>query len=368
MMKTCPFELPILKKHWLGLFLLLLFSAHLPLLAENDTFFPRGIYTSDYRTFDTLIPLGFNLFVGPKSDTDFIEAKKRGIKLIPILFRMYTSHLEKMKRNRDNPTILAWYPFDEPDIYNLDYDTYADWRRQIKQISPQKPIFLTIWNPRKFERWSPLADILGISPYPFISDSDESRNRIESVFLQTRYASRVRGSRPFYVLIQCFYQYPWWQRSPTPTELHNMVYQALAGGANGIIFFTYEIKSVGVDRHWYLTDFPELMTEIRQINDELSSLENVLVNGKVLAHSRLDTSGIRDVYMLKEFGGKVFLIAANPLAEPVELEFRIPGAREDIGFHFQSPGTRGSSSARGSFKIHLPPLGWCAVSFSMKKH
>ncbi|MEW5692616.1 MAG: beta-galactosidase [Candidatus Hydrogenedentota bacterium] len=296
-------------------------------LSPLCAFFPRGIYTSNYTTFDTLALMGFNLVIGPGSDTDLYWAKKYDFKVIPNIFFDKTSDnqgsLNYIKNKSNDTAILAWYPFDEPDIYNVSYDTYALWRKQIKAIDKNKPIYLTIYTPQQYQRFAELTDIFAIDPYPVISKTDDNKNQLERVYQQVRYARTICKNKPLYTIIQCFYQMPWWEREPEPKELHNMVYQALIGGSDGILYYTFATNSP--ENYWDIYKRQDILTELKRINKELITLEPVLLKGKNEHNIAFNLNVSELLYCIKNYKGTYYLFVANPFKnnKTLELSFNI---------------------------------------------
>lgn len=331
--------------------LLLLLALALPARAE----FIRGIYTYGAETFEQVSGLGFNLVVTPPTETNIAAAGRYGLMMIPQPSEVGPGSRELFASLRQESCIRAWYPYDEPDLYRVTPEQVRGERNWLREHAPEKPLFLTVWSPEQYAVFAPLTDILGIDPYPIVSAEDESRNRLERVFLQTAMARRVAPDKPLVVVVQCFFQNPWWERAPSAPELRNMVYQALAGGANGIIHFIWQIS--GQDgKVWRVADRPDLLTELKSLNRELRELEPAL--GGRLVSVQSDGGLVAGV---RQAEGGFFVFAANPGTTRgsliVALPDRVASARRIFGVKGASAMRKGPATVQ----ITLPALGTTAV-------
>lgn len=237
--------------------------------------FTLGMYTSNWTTFDTLARLGFNMVVGPHTETDIVVARRLGLKILPSRDAFLPESVKILEALKDEPVIAAWYPYDEPDLYRVSYDSVAEARRRLHTWNARRPIFMTVWNPEAYASYAPFADWLGICPYPITFSSTDSRNRLFRVYQQARVARAVAPDTPLLVVLQCFRQAPWWMRGPAPEELRVMAYEALASGADGLLYFIWTIG--GQDgRIWRLDERPDLVREIERLNREVRTLTPVL--------------------------------------------------------------------------------------------
>ncbi len=338
----------------LGPLILLCLMCHAaPARAE----FVRGFYTLGEETFDTVVSLGFNLVICPTDTWDLEGARRRGLGLIPAWFGDDETSYAKIRALDTEPVIRAWYPFDEPDIYGYSSDVVESKVAWLRRHST-KPVFLTVWTPQEYTTYLPHADIFGITPYPIGSHPGEVKMEITARY--AAYARSLCDVKPLYVCIPVFFQRPWQYRAPDRHELHNIVYQALTAGPDGLLFFIWMVGGLdGVV--WKLEEHPDLLEEIARINRELIDLDAVLERGTT-ADALLATVAPAEVpNRIVEHEGDLYWIAANPSRNQVMLRATF---REPIGEARLLHGGRstlGVSAADRRVSLNLGRLGYAAV-------
>lgn len=321
--------------------------------------FLRGMYTSDWTTFATLHRMGFNTVIGPHGDSEIREARRLGLGIIPSRDAFLPESIRVLDGLRDERAIAAWYPYDEPDLYRVHPETVAEAVRRVKARNPDRPVFLTVWNPLFYRVYAPFADWLAVCPYPITHPGTSPRNRLEQVHEQVRAGREAAGTKPLIAVLQCFFQSPWWPREPEPEELRVMTYLALAAGADGVFQFIWQIG--GQDgRTWRLEDRPDLVRELERLNREMTYLEPVL-GGGAQDDTRALVSGAPGVFVSpRVHGGWSWVLAANASRQRREVTIRWPKTVERREMLNSARGvTMGPSGTRG-IRLVLPPLGQAA--------
>jgi hypothetical protein len=328
--------------------------AALPARAE----FPLGIYTSNHTTFASVKAMGFRLVIGPHTDTDFREARRLGLKVIPNWFGDDSHSLDRIRALDQDTTIIAWYPFDEPDLYGNSPEVVQTKIAMVRVLSPSKPIFLTAYRPPFYAAYAPFANIFCVTPYPIHGD-DPAQNRLSTVHAFTRAARALCRDTPLITAIQCFRQNPWWKRAPTPDELHNMVYQALTGGADGIVHFIYTVGSPD-GTIWNLRSRPDLIRRLTTINRQIRAIEPVLDNGHDDDSSLVRIDAGAAVYRLVRHDTGLFLFVANPSNTRTRPLFQLAARPQAARFLHSSKSPTVKVETDGAIRITLPPLA-CGV-------
>ena len=143
--------------------------------------------------------------------------------------------LRKVEEIKKHPALLAWYVNDEADVKQMPKFTkrYMD----IVATDPDHPAFGVFYQFADARGYVPAHDVMGIDPYPIPNDA------ISRVLDETRvFAKGSFGLMPAWHVPQAF---DWSSyggknaRPPTEDEMRNMTWQAIAGGANGIIYYSY---------------------------------------------------------------------------------------------------------------------------------
>jgi hypothetical protein len=302
--------------------------------------------------------MGFRLVIGPHTDTDFRAAKRLGLKVIPNWFGDDSRALERIRALDGETTIAAWYPFDEPDLYGSSPESVQAKVARLRRLSPSKPVFLTVYRPPLYADYAPFADLFAVTPYPIHGD-DPSLNRLSIVHHFTHAARTLCRDTPLIAVLQCFRQNPWWRRAPTPDELHNMVYQALTGGADGIVHFIYTIGAPD-GSVWNLRSRPDLIRRLTAINRQIRAIEPVLDHGhdevSSLAHAEAGSA----VFRLVRHDTGLYLFIANPSNAAARPLFRLAQPPHAARFLHSSRRPTARLDAEGALRVTLPPLA-CGV-------
>jgi hypothetical protein len=126
-------------------------------------------------------------------------------------------------------------------------------------------------------RYLHTSDLVGFQSYP-ISDRP-----LNSTFndIKTIVNTSIKDSAaPVIANLQTF---KWnepdslgnYQREPTFAEIRNMTYQALLGGAKGIIYFSYRHET------WFLPEHPELWEGLKSLIPEIKTISPILLYGNL---------------------------------------------------------------------------------------
>ena len=254
-------------------------------VVDGKLFFPLGMYDTDTlfgrRNFiDRFGESRFNTVMcyryPSRAQVDRLAAI--GVKTIYPMNRRYTEE-EGVKdggRERvakllaefgDHPAVIAWYANDERPQSQI--PLLEARYRQLVECDPNRPVwsvqavFTTVRN------YMSTFDVMGGDPYPISQKPDSLM--IEAMREQRR---QMFGSRPIWQVPQAF---SWGyqpklrgvERRPTKKEMLNQAYQAIAGGANGIVFFALQ-SIFSVEENGDKSP-EELWTELKEISLELDS-------------------------------------------------------------------------------------------------
>lgn len=290
-----------------------------------DAFFPIGLYDVPEDALHEIAAAGFNLVVNGRTDTGYLRrASAASLKVIPYI---NTKQIARdVKRVGNNPTVPAWYLWDEPDLNKLAPDDYRALAKNLRAQDHTRPIYLTVWAPSRYEDYVDACDIFAPNPYP-IQHLEAAENRLRIVSRTVDLARAAADNRPVWAILQTFWAEPHWPRNPTPEELRAMVFLALNHGADGIIYFSYKSG----DRP--LTQHHSLFAEIKRINGQIHALRGALLKRPVpreaiedKLHATFTDAGID--YSVRRFGGATLFIAVNPdpVAVTAAFDFAVLGA------------------------------------------
>lgn len=133
----------------IALAVLILITPFSPARADTrpDVSFPLGLYSVYTEDLEAASRLGFSLVVA----NTFYDGTDSGRRRILDV--------------RDEPNLVAHVVVDEPDIYGNPPERVERWVRGLAAIDT-RPVYMTVWAPRNFAAYKPLADIFCPPPIP----------------------------------------------------------------------------------------------------------------------------------------------------------------------------------------------------------
>ncbi len=176
---------------------------------------------------------------------------------------------------KEHPAILGWYINDE-----IPFSRMGDVRRRyalIRERDPNHPVVTVNFHVDMITPFLSASDVIGTDPYPYPKDQ---LSMVRDWTLKTRRG--VFGMRPVLMAPQAFdwkdYSKVHGEGFPPYRELRNMAWQAIAAGANGLVFYSYGAMKKNFRgrpeefrRHWQ--DVVRLVKEIKACEPWLVSAE-----------------------------------------------------------------------------------------------
>ena len=276
----------------LGLLGLAVLVSLLPVLqAAGFKEFPIGIYTTGrIEDLPTLHEAGFNIVTGPASKAYLDAAQQAGLKVFasprtsagprfnPSAAKAAISELDS------HPALWAWYLIDEPDLNTVPPSQVQLAHRFMKRNGAKKPTAVVFFQGQESQFYASIPDVLMVDRYPVPWMPLENLGQHVEL---TRLAAGPK--KPVIAILQAFdWSYfaqlmPREQglRAPTKAELRCMSFDALARGANGLFFYTYE------SGHWKLRTQPELWDDLKTVVAEVRSLTPLFSAQPIWWHRRL---------------------------------------------------------------------------------
>ena len=264
-----------------------------------------------------------------------------------------------LEQNNDKKNIFAWYLADEPIKYGSPWVTFLETlSAKIKARGVTKPLFEvntadmtnTAWN-----SFSKLGDIAVLDNYPtdqkwvrndpnlVISSLDRSDIKVSIPKTVSATVAANDSAKPVWLVVQAIKPKNGTDgkqtRFPTPAEERAMVYSGIVNGATGIIYYAYDspevLRANAGKEHIGINPNPDpnlsqanqaasktlwnSITGTGGINSELKQLSpailsktsklNYSVNATQDTAANQSPTPIRT--LLKEYGGKYYLIAVN---------------------------------------------------------
>ena len=226
---------------------------------------------------------------------------------------------EDIRERAAHPGFLGFYAADEcaghiaPDVF-----PHA---QRMRTLDPDGIVFGTLLGGPHLPLWRDVLDVLATDPYPLYGAEPEGGYRLGQVAQWTEQARRaVHGSRPVVTVIQ-FFQFTSKGRWPTQKELRDMSYMAIAGGANGLLYWSLGTNALAYVCKDWCEEKTEYFQRLKAVLEELKSLEEVLASPDRpdLLSSVSEPEAIRA--RVKYHDGRVWLIAANVTSREVAASF-----------------------------------------------
>ncbi len=208
---------------------------------------------------------------------------------------------------RDHPALLCWYINDElPPSFIPQAAAHHRW---VVQDDPDHPTWTVLQRPHQVGRYTDTFDVIGTDPYPLPG---------KPIRLVTEWTDRtigeVKNARPLWQVIQAFdwHNYPGTQDRPggTPTipQLRNMVWQAVAAGANGIVLYSMfdlvRAQDIEFDAYW---------PQVVELAEELAAYAPLLLSTQPAPAVTVTTGSDESTLECRTmaFEGRRYILAVN---------------------------------------------------------
>jgi hypothetical protein len=212
-----------------------------------------------------------------------------------------------VKRWKDHPSLLAWMPADEPELYPVKPAEVAEGIQKIKQWDPHHPVYVNYTQMGPASRYAGLpGDILSIDYY---LSAVEGRTIAETLRFVDEMESlaRPRGIPTWNFLIGGFADHHW--REISADEQTAQTYGNVIKGVSGLTF--YFGQPMGLE-HW---------ARMRQLNGELKELSPILFSTE-----RIGPAGTSDPAILvtvRRQGDKAYVLAVNIEEREIKASFNL---------------------------------------------
>jgi len=314
-------------------------------LVDGKPFFPLGLYALDISKADiaTYTNGPFNCIM-PYRFTD--EAKldicaSAGVRVIYPVNESYEAMdkaspeqrktlgektvYSKVRRFKDHPAILAWYLADEirePYSYLL-----TERNNAIHGLDADHPTWIVIYETDHVRAFVRGYDVIGMDPYP-IGNRAFGREKIGIAAGWAKLAQKgMYGCRPMWHVPQAFdwgYYRPAETndaavRLPTLAEMRSMTWQAVAAGANGLVFYSFH--DLLKRDNWPKSRVAGGWENVCEVAREVKAMEPVLLSvpGPV-AICKSDSIVCR-TWRMED--GRVYLLACNMTDKAIKTEVGI---------------------------------------------
>ena len=242
----------------------------------------------------------------------FAQCAARDLKLIvwPARSRgAAPNYQDFIARWRDQPSLIAWLPVDEPEISSQTPEDVIAIMDQFKQGDPKHPAFVNYTVMGIPGRYAGLpGDILSIDDYLTNRPNRQVREIVQQVDVMEKVGRELHKPTWLFIVGNNLHNH---FREPSAAEQVAQSYGCVVAGANGLMYF---MGAAANRNHWQA---------LCQTNRELLSLAEVIYSPEPTPAVTCSSNAIR--WMARRVGSQLYLITVNLEAQPVDVTFTIPG-------------------------------------------
>ena len=362
------------------------------LIVDGQPFFPLGCYFGGVSEEDLAIyaDSAFNCLMpySPISREALDRCQDKNIKVLYSVkdnFKTLAASSEQdgidrtrrmVEKVKDHPAIIAWYINDELPLWMI--RELIDRRDLLEELDPGRPAWVVLYQVNEIRDYIPTFDVVGTDPYPI--------PRHPAAEAADAAIKAYRGSLGMHALWQVPQIFDWASykttdeekkadRPPTLEEMRGMFWMQIAGGANGLIAYSWfdlrlMDKTTAEGGHAFVREpFEERWADVKTAAAEVASYFPVLLAVDPVIEARIgngvsgDDPSVHTVTRLYGHEGKTWMLIVNRLTEPLTVPFEAPEA-ESAEVQL---GGKLISFEQGKGTVELEPLQPCFVVLTPKK-
>jgi len=343
-------------------------------VVDGKRFFPNGLYIggSGEDNLKRIADGGFNTILAyaygsGKSPEAYMErAQKYNLKVVYSLKDMYPGVGKKgeeafdmaadyIRQVHDKPSLLGWYTNDEMG---------ASWAEKLEKMYHQIQRLDTGQHPTfqvamigDLETAYRTGDVIGTDPYPVRGGGQA----LLQTSLNTRVSTQLaNGAKGVWMVPQIFdwavYNEGTEQVQPTLDEMRNQAYQALIGGATGLIWYSYFDLFYGkAPRDWAKMDmelFRQRWKDVSAMGREVDGITPIILKDQKVPLDLPEKAEVEAAAW--QDGNELLIMLANPHYQEKSIAFALPR-----GWKIQdvTQGQIKSAFAKGKTTFTLPAVG-----------
>ena len=351
-------------------------------IVDGKPFFPLGMYwghvnSKDVATyvkgpFNCMMPYvpvnreqldlcrrnGLKTFCNIKDWYTFVRRGRDGISTVADVKTKLRSVVEDL---RDHPALLGWYMNDEISLVHI--DELTECYRLVRDLDPMHPAMTMLYLMPEMRGYLPSFDIGGTDPYPH-DDLKQWRNAYDWPVKQLE---SVHASRP---IIQAVLAFDPSAYRPAPREeqlkthqttqeqMRNLTWQALAAGANGLLYYSF----FDLQKMAWKTPFEETFGNVCTVAGEVKHFEDVFLYCD--SSEAVATSSENLAARMWRYRGDIYLAIVNLHAGNVSGSVVSPDGfahRENL------LGIVPASVSGGRVAVKMGPFDVCFIRLSPEK-
>lgn len=237
---------------------------------------------------------------------------------------------------KGSPALMGYKIIDEPENFYDKTWTQPTFLEEIgasfRATDPGRPTLMSNIDEKVFPRFARIADIYDINIYPIHTNPADGSPYDVAVNMDLARVA-VGGKGPVWATLQAYGNVAIEERTgrwPTPAEIRNMTYLALAHGAQGIAYFRF-VEERGPDT----IQTEELAQAVCDLAGELRDLSPVLLSTQTVFDALVGDNPEVECFV-KLHQQVSYLFAINNAATAQDCFFSFPGLSADVQVLFES--------------------------------
>ena len=338
-------------------------------IVDGKPFFPLGMFSGKIgkEMLDIYAEGPFNCimpYVRPKK-ADFDLCHERKLKVMFFLSGGWGDKdagkgwiENRIATFKDHPAMLAWYMSDEPSLTKA--PKLAIRRDWVHAADPDHPTWVVLDRPGNVRYYIDSFDVYAMDKYPV------PNKPIKDVIDSMRDGNAAtQKAKPVWYVPQSF-GWGWlnrprtYGRGPNRDELANMTWQSIAGGANGIIYYSFG-QVMRRPRDGSVDCFEAAWERTKSAAFEVKKYERVLLSPEAAPA----VSGATDAVAVRTWRheGRVYLLAVNCTAERQSVTLALPSPAKLVSSEF-GPVPKVDGTA---LRLDFPPIGYVMMQLDMNE-
>jgi len=349
-------------------------------IADGQPFFPLGTYWSgvneDHLKLYAASPFNCLMPYGGATPEQMDAIARHGLKIIYSIKDYYagttwcpkTIQKEADERpavektvttHRQHPALLAWYLNDELPADMV--GRLAAHQQWLEELDPDHPTWVVLYQVDDVRRYLSSFDAIGTDPYPIPQKPasmalDWTRKTHQACF----------GRRAVWQVPQIFNWAAYRKgaereacRPPTALEMRSMAWQCIAGGANGLVFYSWfdlwKMKETEpFEQRW--AEVTAMAADIRRLFPVLLSVEPV-PELKITAPAEVASR-------TWSLDGTLYLLLVNSGTTKVDVGVTLPAAPASVAAELGAPV---HAQDGNSLRVAIEPLEPCVLKLTLKR-
>jgi len=330
--------------------------------------FPVGIYyVMDTEGLQTVAEAGFNMAVVPSTKASYVLAENAASKGVGLIVSSPSTRRDFWERKQekfgDMASFVGWEGVHRPDAKLVHPEVMLALYQIMCEVSPNHPVIMPLRYAETAAEYARATDVivpweLPVPRMPITRVAD----------LVDKMRQATEGRKPVWALIQATGK-AWAEdntlddttdgRMPTVAEVRALAYTSLVHGAEGLLFYAYNLVRSDKQRNYEMDrDAPELWEGLKTLNSQIAALAPLISKRSLRTMLPPAADGLVHMATWVDQDNAV-AIAVNTTDMPAAATIRIPGATAtdmEVMFEDRTIGTETAgvyNDVFGPYSVHV---------------